>query len=211
MDVAEKIRLTEAQETLLAQGGIVAIPATWEEFWEFLPETPYRAEYHHNSILIMGLAAFIHELLVGQLITILTNFYKGKGFLVAGSNVGVKTGGAKQGYYNPDVTVVRDLPEFWEASTAVITNPYLLVEVFSESTYQYDLMEKLLVYQRLESLREVVLVDRFRREVIVVRRTDNPDVWTQTFYRRPEATVRIDDALEVPLGDLFAGLPEGLG
>ncbi|MCY7350504.1 MAG: Uma2 family endonuclease [Cytophagaceae bacterium] len=209
MNVAEKIRLTEAQEAILMQGGVVAIPATWEEFWEFLQETNYRAEYHNGNILIMGLAAFIHELLVGQIITLLTNFYKGKGFLVAGSNVGVKTDGLQNGYYNPDVTVVEGLPIFWKNSIAVITNPYLVVEVLSESTYNYDLHHKLAKYEKLESMFEVAFVDRFHREVQTFRRTNNPKVWTQTFFTHPDEVVSLGDCT-VPLGEIFAGLPEGL-
>lgn len=210
MDVAEKIRLTEAQEALLMRGGVVAIPATWEEFWEFLQETTYRVEYHNDNIIVMGLAAFIHELLVGQLITLLTIFYRGTDFLVAGSNVGVKTDGLKKGYYNPDVTVVQGLPGFWENSIAVITNPYLVVEVLSESTYNYDLHHKLAKYEKLPSLFEVAFVDRFHREVQTFRRTDNPKVWTQTFFTQPDELVHLGDCT-VPLEEIFAGLPEGLG
>lgn len=208
MDTLEKIRLTPAQEAALDAGGVVVIPATWEEFLEFLPETPYRVEYHNEHLIIMGLAAFLHEVLVMAIGHILSGFYAGKGFFIAGSNTGVKTNAVRKGYYNPDITVVKGLPAFWNDSIAIITNPYLVVEVLSESTRKYDLQEKLFKYQGIESLREVVLVDRFDREVIVVRRTDNPDVWTQTFYRRPEATVRIDDALHVPVAEVFAGLPE---
>ncbi|MBC7892796.1 MAG: Uma2 family endonuclease [Sphingobacteriaceae bacterium] len=209
MGVAEKIRLTEAQEAILAQGGVVAIPATWEEFWEFLQETEYRAEYHNEKIIVMGLAAFVHEVLVGQLITLLSNFYKGTEFLVAGSNVGVKTDGHKQGYYNPDVTVVKGLPQFWEKSIAVITNPYLVVEVLSESTYHYDLQHKLAKYEKLESVFEVAFIDRFHREVQTFRRTDNPKVWTQTFFTQPVDVVSFG-VCWVGLGEIFEGLPEGL-
>ena len=174
----------------------MAIPATWEEFWEFLQETDYRVEYHNDKIIVMGLAAFIHELLVGQLITLLTNFYKGKGLLVVGSNVGVKTDGLKKGYYNPDVTVVQGLPEFCGDSIAVITNPYLVVEVLSESTFNYHLHHKLAKYEKLESMFEVVFVDRFHREVQTFRRTDNPKVWTQTFFTQPDEPVRLGRAVK---------------
>lgn len=210
MDVAEKIRLTEAQEEILAQGGVVAIPATWEEFWEFLQETEYRAEYHNEKIIVMGLAAFIHEVLVAEIIALLKAFYRGKDFLVAGSNVGVKTDGLKQGYYNPDVTVVKGLPQFWGKSIAVITNPYLVVEVLSESTYNYDLQHKLAKYEKLESVFEVAFIDRFHREVQTFRRTDNPKVWIQTFFTQAEEVVSLGDCT-VGLGEIFEGLPEELG
>lgn len=208
MDVSEKIRLTEAQEAKLNAGGVVTIPATWEEFWEFLQETEYRAEYHNEKIIVMGLAAFIHEILVATVIRLLGNFYAGKGYIVAGSNTGVKIETSRKGYYNPDVTVVKGIPHYWNDSIAVITNPYLVVKVLSESTYDYDVLHKSRRYEQMESLVEVVFVDRFDQSVFTYRRTDTPNVWLKTIYTRPDEVARMGEC-SVVLREVFAGLPEG--
>lgn len=55
---------------------------------------------------------------------------------------------------------------------------------------------------------EVAFVDRFHREVQTFRRTANPKVWTQTFSPNPMNSCAWATVL---LGEIFAGLPEGLG
>lgn len=204
MQIAEKIRLPAAHEAILMKGGVVAIPATWEEFWEFLQETTYRAEYHNGSILITGLAAFIHELLVGQVITLLINFYKGKGFLVAGSNVGVKTDELQTG--------TIPMSPWWRVCLS-FGRPPLPSSPTRTSSLRYfrshDLHHKLARYEKLESMFEVAFVDRFHREVQTFRRTDDPKVWTQTFFTHPDEEVSLGHCT-VTLGEIFAGLPEGL-
>ena len=205
MEAIQKIQLTELQAAKLDAGGVVSIPASWDEFLDFLSETPYRAEYHNHQLIIMGLAAFIHELLVGRIITLLTVLSKGKGYYVAGSNVGIlKTTG--KGYYNPDVTIVKGQPSFAPGSMAIITNPYLVVKVLSESTAAYDLYHKLPKYEQIESIQGVIFVDRFDQSVMISQRTDQPNAWLHTHYYQLTDLAKID-LFELPLSDLFADLP----
>ena len=184
---------------------MVVIPASWEEFMDFLVETTYKAEYHKGEIIIMGLASFIHETLVVIFSTLLRTFYPYSEYTVAGSNLGVKTADAK-GYYNPDVTVIKGSPVFYKQSKAIITNPYLVVEVLSASTYHYDLIEKLPKYERIESLQEVVFVDGFDKAIYTFKRTADPKVWIQTIFDAENDTVVID-TMTVKLNDIFDKLP----
>lgn len=203
----QTVQLTKAHIARLDAGGMVAIPASWDEFMEFLPESPYRTEYHNDHIIVMGLAAFIHELLIGRIITMLTILSKGQGYYVAGSNVGVLKTIGKKGYYNPDVTVVKGFPAFVAGSDSIITNPFLIVEVLSESTASYDLIHKMMRYKRIESVQGIVFVDRFDLSVMVVERTDQPNVWLQTDYENLSDTARIG-LFELSLSEVFGDLPE---
>ncbi len=203
----QQIQLTDAQVARLDAGGMVAIPASWDDFMEFLPDSPYRTEYHNDQIIIMGLAAFIHELLVGRIITLLTNLSKGKGYYVAGSNVGVLKTIGKKGYYNPDVTVIKGVPAYFPGSDSIITNPFLVVEVLSESTADYDLIHKMIRYKRIASMQGLVFVDRTDQSVMVVERTDTPTVWIQTDYENLTDIARVGQ-FELPLSEIFGDLPE---
>lgn len=203
--------LTKKQLTKLEAGGVLAIQASWEEFMDFVHETRFRAEYHNGRIIIMGLAAFYHEVLIGNIIVLLNAMLKGKGFFVAGSNVGVLKEKGK-GYYNPDITVVKGKPAFMGNSNAIITNPYVVVEVLSESTAAYDLYHKLPKYQDIISLQQVIFVDRFDVSVTVCQRTITPNSWTQTIYEQPGERVVLAEGHKVLVSDLFADLPaEALG
>jgi Uma2 family endonuclease len=195
----------------LESGGVVAIPASWDDFMEFLHETRYRVEYHNGRMIVMGLAAFYHEVLIMAVGEILRRILKGKGFYVAGSNVGVLQKEGK-GYYNPDITVVKGKPAFRNKSTAIITNPYFVVEVLSESTAAYDLYHKMPKYQRIISIQEVIFIDRFDVSVTVCRRSETPKTWTLTAYENLDESVLIAGEHQVVLRDFFADLPdEALG
>ena len=201
MELLEKITLSESQIQKIEQGGVVKIEATWDEFMNFLEETNYKAEYNNGKIIIMGLASAIHEFIVSYVIALLVNHYQFNGFNVFGSNLGVKTGD-KKGFFNPDVTVVKGKLEFYNQSSAIILNPYLVVEVLSKGTYQYDLNEKLYKYQSMKSIHEVIFVDRFDKVVIKFKKTENPKVWTETIYDHENLEILID-TMNVKLNDIF--------
>lgn len=206
MDVLEKIRLSDEQVAVLETGELVTISASWEDFEEFLTETDYRVEYHDGQIVIMGLAKFIHEVLVGRIIYILAGFYLNEPVYVAGSNAGIRKE-EKRGHYNGDVLVVKGKPAYLGKSRSIITNPFLIVEVLSKSTLNYDLGAKRRKYEQMETVREIVFVDPIDREVLVCRRTEQPNAWLETTYRQPDDTVMIDGN-PVLLDTIFASLPD---
>jgi len=204
MDVSEKIRLTEAQEAKLDAGGVVVIPASWEEFSEFSFETPYRADYCDGTLVLAGFPGFWHDVVVTSLVAILSRFFANPDFLIAGGRIGVK---CQADCFSHDLTIVKGQPIFWNDSIAVITNPHLVVEVLSESTYDYDVQHKLRRYEQMESLVEVVFVDRLDRSVFTYCRTETPNVWLSTIYTNPDETLRMGEC-SVLLREVFAGLPE---
>jgi Uma2 family endonuclease len=206
MQALEKIRLSDEQVEALEAGELIAFPATWEEFEDFLAETDYRIEYHNGQIIIMGLATLIHEIIITRLAYFLTGYYLGKPFYVAGSNAGIRKEGRK-GHYNGDILVIKGNPDYHGKSKSIIVNPYLIVEVLSQSTLNYDLGAKRRKYEQIDTLQEIVFVDPFEKEVIVCRRTEQVNVWTETSYTVLEEPVTID-GFHVSLNEFFANLPE---
>ena len=203
---AQKTLLTDAHLAQLETGAPVVIRTSWAEFVAFLPQSTYRTEYHNGQLIVVGLASFIHEVLIGNLIALLKAAYTGKPFFVAGSNVGVLKEAGK-GYYNPDITVVSGRPLFQANSNVIITNPYLIVEVLSESTAGYDLNHNLPKYEQIASLQEVVFVDRFEQSVSTFRRTETRNVWIQTNYYLATDLIHIDQ-FTLSMADIFANLPD---
>jgi len=205
METVEKIKLTEKQIADVENGKIVAIKATWEEFWEFAQTNRYKNDYHNGEILIMGSAHFLHEILVSNLTILLGNYFKSKGYLIAGSNLGIARLD-KDSYYNPDITIIKGLPELKNKSEAIITNPFIIIEVLSESTYDYDMLYKRNAYQNLNSLEELVFIDRFEKIIYVFKRSPSPNVWIETIYNS-NSDVVIIDTFSFVLGDIFNDLP----
>ena len=206
MQTLEKIRLSDEQVARLEAGELVALPATWKEFEDLLVETDYRIDYHDGEIVIMGLATLIHEIIVTRLAYFLTGYYLNKPVYVAGSNVGLRKDGRK-GHYNGDILVIKGNPDYQGKSKSIIVNPYLIVEVLSQSTLNYDLGAKRRKYEQMSTVQEIVFVDPLEKEVIVCRRTEQANVWTETLYNVPEESVNID-GFQTPLNAIFANLPE---
>ncbi len=207
LELLEKISLTEKQIQKIDDGGLVAIEATWDEFMDFLEETTYKAEYCNGRIIIMGLASAIHELLVSYITTLLVNHYQRNGINVFSSNLGVKTSDQK-GFFNPDITVVKGKLDFYNNSIAIILNPFIVVEVLSESTKGYDLNEKLFKYQMMESLQEAIFVDRFDKIIYKFKRSETPKTWIETIHDEGNPEILID-TMKANLLDIFDNL-EGI-
>jgi Uma2 family endonuclease len=70
----------------------------------------------------------------------------------------------------PDVSVVCGDRELSAIDRHAVTNPTVLVEVTSRSTEEYDRGAKLNHYQRLPSLRAVLIVSHRQRRVTFVER-----------------------------------------
>jgi Uma2 family endonuclease len=80
-----------------------------------------------------------------------------------------------------DATIVCGEPERDRDSPTHVTNPTVIVEVLSPSTEDYDRGEKREHYQRVESLREYVLVAQSRPRIEVFSRTETGDWSVKVF------------------------------
>jgi Uma2 family endonuclease len=175
------------KETILEElktKDIVCIPASEEDFLTVATTLPFKIEYHNSEIITMGLATPTHEALVMNMGTILNILFgEDENIFVYGSNVGVHIPKFEGGYYLPDVLVVKDEPIFKANSTAIITNPYIIVEVLSKATEEFDVTEKLHEYKTLPSLQIVIFVSQKKVGVMSFLRSENPNIWlNQDFY-----------------------------
>jgi len=174
---------TEILERLKTED-LVQIPASESDYLDLASHFPFKIEYHQSEIYTMGLASFYHELIAAMFATILNNlFMDNDEYTVLGSNSGVQIPKFEGSYFMPDVTVVKGEPIFKSNSTAIITNPYLIVEILSPATDKFDRESKLHEYKHLESLQQIVLVNPKRVQVLSYVRTKTPNVWlNQDFY-----------------------------
>lgn len=205
MTVLEKLRLIPEQEAILNDGGLVRIPATWDEFLEFKEETRYPAEFHHGEIIVTSMAKLFHEWLVGRIIHLLSGLFATPEFLVLSSNIDLIKSD-QSGYYNADVAVVQGEPEFFAEREDWLTNPYLVVEILSNSTRQKDFNEKIPEYQTMPSVRFILVVDPKTDSVTVHVRTDRPKTWLTTRYDQPDEVLELDGRT-LPLVEVFRGKP----
>ena len=94
-------------------------------------------------------------------------------------------------YTYPDVSALCGRPQFRDGHADILTNPSVIVEVLSPSTAAYDRGRKFSYYQRLESLREYVMIAQETMHVELYTRSGG-DVWLRSEYSQP------DDAVTLP-------------
>ncbi|MDW8291241.1 MAG: Uma2 family endonuclease, partial [Armatimonadota bacterium] len=94
-------------------------------------------------------------------------------------------------YFYPDVIVVCGQPRLEDEQADSLLNPVVIIEVLSPSTEGFDRGEKFLAYQKLDSLREYLLVSQDRVHVEqFVRLPDGS--WQRREYTRSEQVVQLE-------------------
>lgn len=162
-------------------------PATFKEYLALSEDCNYRIHYRDGNVIsfleideqtnaIMGEASVKHELIVARMISLLTETLgkAGPGFQILGSNIRLFIAENRKGC-NADVTVVKGKVEqntykFNRRAVSGVTNPWLVVEVLSDSTREFDLSDKLSDYKQLPSLQQVIFFEQ-------------DEIWASTYIR----------------------------
>jgi Uma2 family endonuclease len=179
---------------LLSKSDFISIPATEAEFWQLIELPQYRIEFHQNQIIgTMSYATTNHERIVSNLIFELRSFLDDDNHDVFGSNRPIYAAQCGN-IYEPDVHVIQGvLEEYSYAKTKTASrNPAIIVEVFSPSTKDFDLTEKLDCYKLIPSLKHIVFIEPNKVNIEVYNRI-NIDDWQSTHYSKLDDKVILLD------------------
>ncbi len=164
----------------------MAFPATEAEFWAWLAECNYPAEFHRQHFIPMSYENRVHSQLAIWLGHLLIGLF-GQQVDIHGANrpVYANTCGS---VFNPDVSVVRkDSPLYeYRPGMAAETEPVLIIEVLSKTTRGHDLAEKLPCYKQIPGLQQIIYLDSERCFATVYDRIDQSDRWLNIDYHRAE-------------------------
>ena len=194
------------QETIIEQlktNELVSIPASEEDYLSIATALPFKVEYHANEIITMGLASYWHETLVSTFIGIFYNLFTNRDELnILASNSGVSIPKFEGGFYMPDAMVVKGEPIFKENSKAIITNPYIIIEILSPATTTFDVEHKLPEYKHLESLQQIIYVSPKKVFVSTYIRSENPNIWLNQDFHSLDDAIVVEGA-SVSLSDIY--------
>jgi Uma2 family endonuclease len=200
--------LSETIRERLKTERIVCVEATLDEYFDELDEIEkenFKIEYAFETIFAsMSQASEPHETIVANLIRLIGNAYVEKDdFRVLASGRIVFSPDCKQAY-NPDAIVVKGETELFprRKKIAAMTNPYLIVEVQSDSTNDIDIFEKLPCYKSFDSVMQIVYVAQRRPFVSVYTKNQDQLHWINEDYRSMEATVKVD-GFEIAMKDIY--------
>lgn len=165
--------------------------------------SPTKSEYLRGEVFAMTGASREHNLIAvavssalhQQLLTRPCEVYQG--------DMRVKV--SPTGFYTyPDVVVACDNPKFEDEHVDTLLNPTVIVEVFSESTAEFDRGAKFVYYRGIESLCECVLIAQDKRHVErFTRQSDS--TWLLWETNDPQSTVELTSiACQLRVSDIYA-------
>jgi len=164
-------------------------------------------EYLNGNVVAMAGAQPEHNSICTNLITTLTNSIrrKKKPCRVYPSDQRVKSelkASGKLGYFYPDVTVVCGKPEFADDTPRTLLNPTVVIEVLSDSTYQYDFNEKRLYYALQESVQEMLFINYEKLGVVLVSR--DGEAWRIADYQSLKDKIVLRSiGIELPMKEVY--------
>jgi Uma2 family endonuclease len=179
---------------------------TPEEYLRREQDSLEKHEYYHGEVFAMAGGSPQHSLVIANVNGELHARLKGKPCRVYDSNLRIRIPRTIL-YTYPDVSVVCGPLEFdpLDVRRQTALNPTMLVEVLSPGTEAWDRGEKFENYQRIDALREYVLVaSETPRVETFLRQADGR--WLYAATTGLEARVRLESfGLDLPLADVFAG------
>lgn len=204
--------LAEQLKERLQHEPIVFVDASLSAYWAVLNELgeepfpmEYDIEYVNGQIRAqIGMASDRHETIVANIIRILGSaFYDISEMRVMGSNKTVYIAVCEMAI-KPDVLAVKGESQFFprKGQEPGITNPYLIVEVHSDSTRGDDLYSKLSCYQQLDTVQYILYVEQFRNQVSVYTKQQDNRHWLNEIYNHLDMTVRLGD-VTIPMRDIY--------
>ena len=130
---------------------------TPEEYLDLERKAEFKSEYHDGKIFAMAGGSSRHDDIVAQSSLLIGQHLRGKKckWYTANMKVLVDVSGL---YTYPDLSVVCGEPRFADSHQDTLTNPTLLVEVFSPSTEDYDRGRKAAMYRKMPSLQELLFI-----------------------------------------------------
>lgn len=155
---------------------------------ERLAET--RSEYFDGQVLAMSGGSPEHALIPANIAGLLWPQLRSGSCRTYTSDLRVASASGRRFFY-PDLTVACGSLEFHDQHRDTITNPKVVFEVLSGSSFGYDRGPKFIAYQGIPSLQEYVLVHQDEPMIEHFLRASN-ETWV---YRKVEGLAAV---LELP-------------
>lgn len=164
-------------------------------------QAPSKNEYHDGEIVAMAGAQEPHNVIVNNLIFLINRCLWEKNCRVYPSDMLLKLEKCHK-YVYPDIMIVCEKPKLEKHSGLdVLLNPIVIIEVLSESTGNYDQIEKKNCYLELESLQEYIMIDSETISLTSYKRKNKHD-WLYQISKNIKDQAKIYDC-EIALEDIY--------
>ena len=200
--------LSESIVERLDEERVISIPASLEEYWDVLEEMedkPYILEYINGEIKAkMSQASDNHETIVANILAILRNIYLEKeNFKAMGSAKTIYVPDCEMAF-NPDALVMKGESLLFprKRKVAGIINPYILVEIHSDSTEEFDMKKKLPCYKKLDSIHQIIYIEQNKPYITIYTKNQSIQHWFNDDSDDINGTIKID-GVDVLMKDIY--------
>lgn len=132
---------------------------TPQEYLALERQATVKSEYIHGQIYAMSGASLRHNQITFNVGGLIYSQLRNKPCQGFSNDMRVKIA-SENVYTYPDIVVACDKAEYEDAELDTLLEPTLIIEVLSDSTEKYDRGKKFARYQRIESLKEYVLISQ---------------------------------------------------
>lgn len=161
-----------------------------EEYLAGEREIDIKHEYVRGEVFAMAGASWNHTAICGNLMGIFYNHFRGKSCRAMQSDLRVQVK-SSESYRYPDIVIVCGEPQFIDDEFDTLSNPTILIEVFSPTSVRRDRGEKSAEYRQLQSLQEYLLISQDEAHIERYLRQDN-NTWILS------DTIGLGASLELP-------------
>ncbi len=178
---------------------------TAEEYLALERTAEDKSEYFDGQMVAMPGGTYRHSLITTNLIYAIRKSVKRTCKVLSGDmRVLVPAIGL---YTYADAVVLRGEPTLSDEHRDNLTNPTVIIEVLSPSTERYDRDKKFQRYQRLDSLREYLLISQDRPKVEQFVRQGDGESWLPTVVTDVAASVVLPSIdCQVAMADIYDGV-----
>lgn len=175
---------------------------TKEEYFALLAESTEKLEYHDGEIVAMAGGTANHSTISYNAGLSLGIIGREKGCFVSTSDLAIAIPTFNR-YMFPDFAVTCGEMQFEDKGKRRLSNPNLIIEVFSESTEGYDRGDKFSYYRSLPSFKEYILISSTKVKVEGYYREDK-SLWRLSSAEKLEDSITIYSlGIELKVADLY--------
>ena len=158
-------------------------------------------EYRKGEITALAGASLNHARIVRNVSSLLHNANSGCEVFMNDVKLQVKHV-QDEAFYYPDLMVICGDVQVSDTHKDIVLNPILIIEVLSASTEKRDRGVKFQDYQKIDSLKEYVLISQGEYSVEVFSREQQDEAWIYRRYSENSLTLRSLN-LDLSLADIY--------
>ena len=173
---------------------------TVDEYIQLDEASDLRHEFINGQLFDMSGNSDLHNEMVGNLYFLLRNLLAGSKSKLYFEQVKVKIQGENH-YYYPDVFITNHPLDL--QNKYIKQFPLLLIEVLSDGTRKFDMIDKFIQYQKIETLEYYILVEPDFMYVNCFSKDDKGE-WHSAIYNKVTDLVSLNKlGIELPLQGIY--------